>query len=64
LDSVLANLSPQHCYITGGSTGLGLSLAILLAKKGANISIVARDQGKLDKALVEIEVSNQTARIE
>jgi len=45
----------KHVYITGGSQGLGLALAKLLAKKGANISIVARTQSKLDAALKEVE---------
>jgi 3-dehydrosphinganine reductase len=45
----------KHVYITGGSQGLGLALAKLLAKKGANISIVARTQSKLDAALKELE---------
>ncbi|XP_006464124.1 hypothetical protein AGABI2DRAFT_194697 [Agaricus bisporus var. bisporus H97] len=54
------NPDGQHCYITGGSSGLGLSLAKILARKGANISIVARSQKKLDAALKEIEAERQT----
>jgi 3-dehydrosphinganine reductase len=50
-------LGHQHVYVTGGSQGLGLSLSVLLAQKGAHISIVARNQENLDKALKEIEVS-------
>ena len=46
----------QHCVVTGGSAGLGLSLAILLAQQGAHIHIVARSQERLDKALKEVEV--------
>jgi hypothetical protein len=46
----------QHCYVTGGSSGLGLALALLLTKRGADVSIVARDQVKLDNALEEMEV--------
>jgi short-subunit dehydrogenase len=46
----------QHCYVTGGSSGLGLALALLLTKRGADVSIVARDQAKLDKALEEMQV--------
>ena len=49
--------SCQHVYITGGSQGLGLALAKILVKRGANISIVARTQSKLDDALKELEVS-------
>ena len=56
--SVAGNHQPfaQHCYITGGSTGLGLELAVLLTKLGANVSIVARDKGRLEKALQQLEV--------
>ncbi|KAL9710773.1 3-dehydrosphinganine reductase [Leucoagaricus gongylophorus] len=49
-----------HCYVTGGSQGLGLSVAKLLARQGANVSIVARDQTKLDKALEEIETERRS----
>ncbi|KAK3071256.1 3-dehydrosphinganine reductase, partial [Teratosphaeriaceae sp. CCFEE 6253] len=40
--------------ITGGSQGMGRGLAKLLAQKGANVVIVARDQSKLDIALKDI----------
>ena len=46
----------QHCYVTGGSAGLGLALAVLLAKKGAHVTVVARDEARLQKALEEMEV--------
>lgn len=46
----------QHCFITGGSSGLGLSLAVLLVRKGANVSIVARNEERLKKALETLEV--------
>ena len=45
----------QHCLVTGGSRGTGLALAILLARRGAHVSIVARDQPRLDKGLEELE---------
>ncbi|KAL0570371.1 3-dehydrosphinganine reductase [Marasmius crinis-equi] len=51
----------QHCYVTGGSAGLGLALAVLLAKHGAHVSIVARDREKLRKALEEVEKARQTS---
>lgn len=35
---------------------MGLSLALILATKGAHVSIVARNQDRLDKALEAIEV--------
>ena len=46
----------QHVYVTGGTAGLGLGLAELLAKKGAHVSIVARNQQRLDAALAKLEV--------
>ncbi|KAG9088786.1 3-dehydrosphinganine reductase [Ceratobasidium sp. UAMH 11750] len=45
----------KHCYVTGGSMGLGLSLALILVKNGAHVSIVARNKEKLDKAIAQLE---------
>lgn len=50
----------KHVYVTGGSQGLGLALAKDLARKGANVSIVARTQRKLDAALKELESLRQS----
>ncbi|KAG0151718.1 hypothetical protein CROQUDRAFT_712677 [Cronartium quercuum f. sp. fusiforme G11] len=60
--SIRNHFKPQgkHCYIGGGSQGLGLSLACLLAQKGAHVTIVARHQKKLDKALALIETQRQS----
>ena len=46
----------QHCYVTGGSTGLGLALSILLAQQGADVSIVARNENNLKAAIEKLEV--------
>lgn len=46
--------------MTGGSAGLGLALAILLTKKGADVSIVARNKERLQAALDEMEKVRQT----
>ncbi|KAF8248077.1 NAD(P)-binding protein [Wilcoxina mikolae CBS 423.85] len=43
--------------VTGGSQGMGKSVAILLAKRGASIVIVARNQERLDTALEEIRAA-------
>jgi len=37
----------SHVIITGGSSGIGLSMAKLLAARGANVTIIARDKNKL-----------------
>ncbi|KZT74339.1 NAD(P)-binding protein [Daedalea quercina L-15889] len=50
----------RHCYVTGGSSGLGLALAVLLTRKGAHVSIVARNEERLQKALEALEVVRQT----
>ena len=42
--------------MSGGSTGLGFALSVLLVKAGAHVSIVARNQEKLDEALRQLEV--------
>lgn len=44
----------QHAIITGGSSGIGKATAKLLASRGANISIIARDRDKLEAAKAEI----------
>jgi NAD(P)-dependent dehydrogenase (short-subunit alcohol dehydrogenase family) len=45
----------QNIYVTGGSSGIGLSAAKLLAGSGANVLIFARTEERLEQALKEIE---------
>ncbi|KAJ9107233.1 hypothetical protein QFC20_003768 [Naganishia adeliensis] len=45
----------KHCYVTGGSSGLGLALSEYLASQGAQVTIVARDVKKLEEAKSRIE---------
>lgn len=42
-------------YITGGSSGIGLETAVLLASLGCRLVLLARDQAKLDEASRYIE---------
>ncbi len=43
--------------ITGGSSGIGLALAKLLAGTGAHVWLIARDEGKLATALQDVKKS-------
>ncbi|XP_031562922.1 3-ketodihydrosphingosine reductase-like [Actinia tenebrosa] len=49
------NFNGKHTVITGGSSGIGKALAIELAKVGANITLLARNEERLAKAKAEIE---------
>jgi 3-dehydrosphinganine reductase len=44
----------KNALITGGSSGIGLALAKLLAQEGANIWLLGRDPQKLDQACKEV----------
>ena len=46
----------QNIFISGGSQGLGLALAKLLASAGANIVICSRTIAKLERGVIEIDV--------
>ena len=46
----------QTILVTGGSQGMGKGIAQLLARKGANVLIVARNVQKLESALEDIKV--------
>jgi 3-dehydrosphinganine reductase len=45
----------KNVYITGGSSGIGLTTAKLLAAEGANVLIFSRSLDRLDQAVREIE---------
>jgi 3-dehydrosphinganine reductase len=47
----------KNVFITGGSQGLGLALAELLAAKGANVTICSRTESKLREAVEKVKVS-------
>ena len=54
-------LDGKTALITGGSKGLGLAMARILAEAGASVVICSRSEGELEKALGQIEVTG-TAR--
>jgi NAD(P)-dependent dehydrogenase (short-subunit alcohol dehydrogenase family) len=44
----------KHVIVTGASTGIGLAAAKMLAARGATVSLIARGQENLEKAVAEI----------
>ncbi|MQL78971.1 hypothetical protein Taro_011385, partial [Colocasia esculenta] len=47
----------RHVFVTGGSSGIGLAMARQAAAEGARVSILARDQSKLEAAREEIRIA-------
>ncbi|XP_024892377.1 3-ketodihydrosphingosine reductase [Temnothorax curvispinosus] len=44
----------KHVVVTGGSSGIGKCMAIIAARKGANVTIIARNEQNLERAKEEI----------
>ena len=67
-------LKDQVIVVTGASKGIGLATAQLLARRGARVALLARDQARLEQAVAEIggerglalvgDVSNKAALTE
>ncbi|XP_065165250.1 3-ketodihydrosphingosine reductase [Atheta coriaria] len=47
-------LRGKHICITGGSSGIGKSLAVLASQQGAHVTIIARNSTRLSAAILEI----------
>lgn len=45
------SITGRHVLVTGGSSGIGLWTAIECARRGAHVTVVARNQKLLDKAV-------------
>src|SRR5262245_940253 len=50
-----------HAIVTGGTQGIGLSTARVLAARGARVSLIARDRGRLDEAVRSVGPGTQAA---
>jgi len=55
-------LRGAHAVITGGSSGIGLATARLLADRGASVSLIARDPRRLQDAAELIRASGGVVR--
>ncbi|CAM9358961.1 unnamed protein product [Laminaria digitata] len=49
------NMQGKHCLITGGSSGIGKEVAKQLVRQGAHVTVLARRQGALDAAMMDIK---------
>lgn len=51
------NLQDKNAFVCGSTQGIGLASAKTLAKMGANITLIARNETKLQAALLELDNS-------
>jgi len=57
IDYVKYDFNNKIALVTGGSSGIGLAVAILLAQKGCNVWLLARNQDRLQSALTQVEAA-------
>jgi 3-oxoacyl-[acyl-carrier protein] reductase len=55
------SLSGRVALVTGASQGIGRTCALRLAKEGATVAVVARNQEKLNELVAEITAAGGTA---
>src|ERR1700744_4481925 len=48
------DLEGKNALVTGGARGLGLEIARVLAEKGAQVAVVARDVAEIDRAVADL----------
>ncbi|MFJ9822359.1 SDR family oxidoreductase [Streptomyces sp. NPDC101151] len=57
------DLASAHVVITGGSSGIGLATARLLAVRGAKLSLIARGRDRLEAAANELSAAARVADV-
>lgn len=58
----MSDFAGKHVIVTGASTGIGRATALMLGRKGATVSVIARSGDKLDAVASEIEASGGRAK--
>lgn len=58
----MSDFAGKHVIVTGASTGIGRATALMLGRKGATVSVIARSGDKLDAVAGEIEASGGRAK--
>jgi 3-dehydrosphinganine reductase len=58
----MTQLQGVHAVVTGGSSGIGLAIAVQLAARGAAVSLIARDPGRLAAAARLVGEAGGTVR--
>ena len=65
----MTDLAGMHAVVTGGGRGIGLAIAEALAAAGARLTLLGRDEGRLERAAARLkdaqgivaDVSNQAS---
>ena len=55
---MIIDLSNKTAIVTGSTGGIGLAIATGLAKAGAQVTVVGRDQGRVDAAVAKVNADS------
>lgn len=59
----MRSLLNKHAVITGGSRGIGLAIAQRFASEGASITLVGRDEARLQSALESLPLQSPDSQV-
>ncbi len=59
----MTDVAGAHVMVTGGSSGIGLAVAELLAARGARLTLLARDRARLDAAADRVGARSSSASV-
>jgi NAD(P)-dependent dehydrogenase (short-subunit alcohol dehydrogenase family) len=60
--SLRGHVAGKVVVVTGGSSGIGMATALMMARAGAHVAIVARSEDKLAEVVRQIEADGGVAR--